>query len=52
MEKSEVIGKLSVCGLDCSRCADYENSVDTLRLKDTISILRSSLSRSVKVYQV
>ena len=25
MEKSEVIGKLSVCGLDCSRCADYEN---------------------------
>lgn len=26
MEKSEIFGKLSVCGLDCSRCADYENS--------------------------
>ncbi len=25
MEKSEVLSKLSVCGLDCSRCADYEN---------------------------
>jgi len=25
MEKSEVIEKLSICGLDCSRCADYEN---------------------------
>lgn len=26
MKKSEVINELSVCGLDCSRCADYENS--------------------------
>lgn len=24
MEKCEIMGKLSVCGLDCSRCADYE----------------------------
>jgi len=25
MENSEIITKLSVCGLDCARCADYEN---------------------------
>ncbi|MDR3586430.1 MAG: DUF3795 domain-containing protein [Desulfosporosinus sp.] len=25
MEKSEDISNLSVCGLDCSRCVDYEN---------------------------
>lgn len=34
MEKSEVISKLSVCGLDCSRCADYENGeIRSLSLK-------------------
>lgn len=25
MENNEIIGKLAFCGLDCSRCADYEN---------------------------
>ena len=43
MKKREVIGKLSVCGLDCSRCADYENS--------EIRSLSSKLSELLKGYK-
>ena len=28
MEYNQVVQKIAACGLDCSRCADYENGRD------------------------
>jgi len=38
MEKSEVIGRLSVCGLDCSRCADYEKGENDYQILLNFSV--------------
>lgn len=48
MEKREVIGKLSVCGLDCSRCADYENG-EIKTLSSKLSELLSGYERLAKM---
>lgn len=43
MKKGEAFSKLSVCGLDCSRCVDYENS--------EIKNLSSKLSELLNGYE-
>ena len=43
MKKGEAFIKLSVCGLDCSRCVDYENS--------EIKNLSSKLSELLNGYE-
>lgn len=48
MEKGEVIGKLSVCGLDCSRCADYENG-EIRSLSSKLSELLNGYERVAKM---
>lgn len=48
MEKSEVIQKLSVCGLDCSRCADYENG-EIRNLSSKLSELLNGYERLAKM---
>ena len=48
VEKSEVIGKLSVCGLDCSRCADYENG-EIRSLSSKLSELLNGYGRLAKM---
>ncbi len=48
MENNEIISKLSVCGLDCSRCADYENGeIKSLSLK--LSELLNGYERIAKM---
>lgn len=48
MEKKEVVTKLSVCGLDCSRCADYENG-DIRKLSLELSKLLNGYERLAKM---
>ncbi|MDA8220997.1 DUF3795 domain-containing protein [Desulfosporosinus sp.] len=48
MEKSKVIEKLSVCGLDCSRCADYENG-EIRNLSSKLSELLNGYGRLAKM---
>ena len=48
MEKSEVIQRLSVCGLDCSRCADYENG-EIRNLSSKLSELLNGYERLAKM---
>lgn len=48
MGKSEVISKLSVCGLDCSRCADYENG-EIRELSSKLSELLIGYERLAKM---
>lgn len=48
MEKSEVISILSVCGLDCSRCADYENG-EIRSLSTKLSDLLNGYERLAKM---
>ncbi len=48
MEKFEAISKLSVCGLDCSRCADYENG-EIRSLSSKLSELLNRYERLAKM---
>lgn len=48
MGNNEAISKLSVCGLDCSRCADYENG-EIKSLSSKLSELLNGYERLAKM---